>query len=59
MYCCQVLQGADRNVDLVIMKPDGEILTSHLWTDHGDTEVTVQHTGKLSIPWTEKKIVFE
>jgi len=45
----QVLRGADRNIDVVIRRPDGSILASHLWVHEGNTEEVIDMPGVHSV----------
>ncbi|XP_074654864.1 transmembrane emp24 domain-containing protein 5-like [Tubulanus polymorphus] len=45
----EVLRGADRNIDLVVHKPNGEVLASELWKSDGSIEKDIVDTGPYEI----------
>ena len=44
---CQVLRGADRNVDFLIKDSKNGVLDSHLWTSTGSTDKEIKKDGNL------------
>ena len=44
---CQVLRGADRNIDFLIKDSKNGVLDSHLWTSTGSTDKEIKKDGNL------------